>query len=77
MVLRLVVVLLLSGCASTAPKSFYADWIAVGNPQQLCAGADACVKHARYQGKPLCTLVTADKEVDVSQVGMLMNQCLK
>jgi hypothetical protein len=83
MVLRLaIVLLLLSGCATTAatpaaPKSFYADWIAIANPQQLCAGADSCVKHAQYRGKPLCTLVTAEKDVSTAQVGALMNQCLR
>jgi hypothetical protein len=70
-----VVALLLSGCASV-PKTFYADWIAIANPQQLCAGADSCVKHAQYKGKALCTLVTADKDISTSQVGILMNQCL-
>jgi hypothetical protein len=73
----LVFLVLLSGCATTAPKSFYADWIAVANPQQICAGAESCVRHARYRGKPLCTLVTSDKDVDMSQVGVLMNQCLR
>ena len=79
MVLRLALVLLLSGCATTtiAPKSFYADWIAISNPQQICAGSDSCVKHALYRGKPLCTLVTGDKDVSTSQVGALMNQCLQ
>ena len=79
MIRRLAVVaLLLSGCATApAPKTFYADWIAIANPQQLCAGADSCVKHAQYKGKSLCTLVTADKDVSTSQVGLLMNQCLK
>ena len=77
MVLRLAIVLLLSGCATTAPKSFYADWIAIANPHQLCAGAESCVKHAQYRGKPLCTLVTTDKDVSISQVGALMNECLK
>jgi len=72
----LILVALLSGCATTAPKSFYADWIAVANPQQICAGADSCIKRAQYRGKPLCTLVTSDKELDMAQVGVLMNQCL-
>lgn len=71
-----VVALLLSGCASAPSKTFYADWIAIANPQQLCAGADSCVKHTQYKGKALCTLVTADKDVSTSQVGLLMNQCL-
>ena len=31
---------------------------------------------AEYKGKPLCTMVTADKDVSMSQVGVLMNQCL-
>jgi hypothetical protein len=75
MVLRLALILLLAGCAS-APKSFYADWVAIANPKQLCAGADSCVKRAEYKGKPLCTLVTSDKDVSVAQVGALMNQCL-
>ena len=77
---RLAIVLLLSGCATataTAPKSFYAEWIAIANPHQLCAGADSCVKRAQYRGKPLCTLVTAEKDVSMSQVGVLMNECLK
>jgi hypothetical protein len=80
MILKAVVLIflaLLSGCATTAPKSFYADWVAIANPQQLCAGADSCVQHAQYRGKPLCTLVTSDKDVNMSQVGVLMNQCLR
>ena len=78
MILRLAgVALLLSGCASvSAPKTFYADWIAIANPKQLCAGADSCVKHGQYRGKALCTLVTGDKDVSTSQVGVLMNQCM-
>ena len=79
MVLRsgvIVLVALLSGCATTS-KSFYSDWIAIANPQQLCAGEESCVKHAQYLGRPLCTLVTADKDVSMSQVGVLMNQCLR
>jgi hypothetical protein len=71
-----VLVALLSGCATTT-KSFYADWVAIANPQQLCAGAESCVRHAEYRGKPLCTLVTGDKDVSMSQVGVLMNQCLR
>ena len=73
----LILVTVLSGCAAAPPKSFYADWIAIANPQQLCAGADSCVQHAQYRGKPLCTLVTSDKEVDMAQVGGLMNQCMR
>jgi hypothetical protein len=72
-----VVALLLSGCASPPTNTFYADWIAIANPQQLCAGADSCVKHAQYKGKSLCTLVTSDKDVSTAQVGILMNQCMK
>ena len=77
MVLRLAIALLLAGCATSAPKSFYADWVAITNPQQLCAGEDSCVKRAEYKGKPLCTLVTRDKDVSMSQVGILMNKCLQ
>ena len=74
--MRLAFVLLLGGCAS-APRTFYADWVAIANPAQVCAGAESCVKHAEYKGKPLCTLVTSNKEVDAAQVGVLMQQCLK
>ena len=79
MALRLAFALLLAGCATTTdpPRSFYADWIAITNPRQVCAGSESCVKHAQYRGKPLCTLITADKDVSTSQVGLLMNECLK
>jgi hypothetical protein len=74
---RYAACLLLAACATTSEKSVYVDWLAVANPSTLCQGQADCVQHSTYRGKPLCTIVTADKAVSYARLGEQVRECLK
>ncbi|MBK7473087.1 MAG: hypothetical protein IPI73_23145 [Betaproteobacteria bacterium] len=57
-----VLIVALAGCAG-AEKQMYVDWIAVSNPDVVCAGKPDCVRRSTYKGKDLCTIITANKDV--------------
>jgi hypothetical protein len=71
-----ILVALLAGCAS-AEKQMYVDWIAVSNPDTICAGKPDCVRKSVYKGKGLCTIITASKEVSYSRLGEQVRDCLR
>lgn len=66
---------LLAGCAT--PHELYVDWIPVSNPAVACAGAPDCVRRATYQGRPLCTIITADRGVSYARLGAQVRECLQ
>ncbi|MBK9605920.1 MAG: hypothetical protein IPO58_05615 [Betaproteobacteria bacterium] len=66
----------LAGCAG-AEKQMYVDWIAVSNPDVVCAGKPDCVRRSTYKGKDLCTIITANKDVSYSRLGEQVRGCLK
>lgn len=69
-----IAVALIAGCAS-AEKQVYVDWIAISNPEAVCKGADGCVQHSTYRGKPLCTIVTADRNLSYARLGERVREC--
>ncbi len=71
----LAIYLVACGCASTE-KQTYVDWLAIRNPAALCNGQADCVQRSTYRGKPLCTIVTADKDVSYARLGEQVRQCL-
>ena len=71
----LVASLGLIACATTQ-KQAYVDWIAVSNPGAICKDMPDCVQHSTWRGKPLCTIVTADKDVSYARLGQQVRECL-
>ena len=71
-----VLIVALAGCAG-AEKQMYVDWIAVSNPDVVCAGKPDCVRRSTYKGKDLCTIITANKDVSYSRLGEQVRGCLK
>ena len=67
---------LLTGCAS-ATTDLYVDWIPLANPAVACDGAADCVQRGTYRGKPLCTIITADREVSYARLGAQVRACLQ
>jgi hypothetical protein len=65
----------LAACASTTQKQVYVEWLPITNPDALCAGKPDCVQHSTYRGKPLCTIVTADKAVSYTRLGEQVREC--
>jgi hypothetical protein len=71
----LVAYLGLAACATTQQQT-YVDWIAVRNPSAICKDKPDCVQHSTWRGKPLCTIVTADKDVSYARLGQQVRECL-
>lgn len=76
-----LVIVMLTGCATTETanekkQQMYVDWIAVSNPDQVCAGKTDCVQKSTYKGKSLCTIITSDKGVSYSRLGEQVRNCL-
>ena len=55
----------------------YVDWIAINNPDVVCADRQDCVQHSTYRGKNLCTIVTADKDVSYARLGEHVRECMR
>lgn len=71
-----ILVAVLVGCASVE-RQVYVDWIAVANPDTICAGKPDCVQKSTFKGKGLCTIITASKDVSYSRLGEQVRDCLK
>jgi hypothetical protein len=72
----LVAYLGLAGCATTQQQT-YIDWIAVKNPNVICNDRQDCVQRTTWRGMPLCTIVTADREVSYARLGQQVRECLQ
>ncbi len=77
MALCLVAFIALQGCATTGQKETYMQWLSVQNPSARCNGQNDCVQQASYRGKPLCTIVTADRDVSFARLGEQMRECMQ